>query len=419
MFLTQGPDSLTSKVRARLPDRLPQRLGIAVSGGGDSVALMHILHEIAQEEPVELFAATVDHGLRAEAAQEVEMVAGQAAVLGLHHDTLRWQGWGGTGNLQDQARQARYSLLTDWARRNDISAIALGHTADDQAETFLMRLGRAAGVTGLSAMPTVRDRDGIKLLRPMLGLKRDRLRLYLESISVQWAEDPSNQDVRFDRIKARQALAALEPLGITAESLTRVAENLAQAREALNQFAQVSAQKFARAEAGDVILDRAGFAALPTEIRRRLLVGVVSWIAGPGYPPRQSSLDLAMQAVVDGRAGAVGGCLLVPEGDNPRICREFKAVEGMTAVVGETWDARWILTGPEPEGTEVRALGEDGLTQLTDWRVTGRPRLALQSSPAVWRKDVLLAAPLAGFPNGWRADPAPQWPKFHASFLSH
>ncbi len=419
MFLTQGIYSLTSEIRAQLPERLPRRLGVAVSGGGDSVALMHLLHKIAQVDAVELFAATVDHGLRPDAAQEAEMVAGQAAALGLRHDTLRWQGWDGTGNLQDQARQARYALLEDWARHNDIPAIALGHTADDQAETVLMRLGRAAGVTGLSGMPSIRHREGIAMLRPMLKITRERLRHYMGDIDVRWAEDPSNQDVRYDRIKARQAMAALQPLGITAESLTRVAENLAQAREALDRFAQESAQQITYVEAGDVILNRAGFATLPEEIRRRLLIGAVSWITGPGYPPRQSGVDQAIHAVLNGQAGSIGGCLLVPQRDNVRICREFKAVQGLTAPVGAKWDERWILTGPEPDGAEVRALGEDGIAMLPDWRVTGRPRLALQASPAVWQGDELLAAPLAGLPNGWRADPAPDWPEFHASLLSH
>lgn len=419
MYLSEQAASLRSELRARLPDQLPKRLGVAVSGGGDSVALMHLLHEIAQSEETEIFAATVDHGLRPASAQEAETVAAQAARLGISHETRRWQGWDGAGNLQDQARQARYALLTDWARDNGIGAIALGHTADDQAETVLMRLGRAAGVTGLSAMPPAHHRDEIEILRPMLGITRQQLRDYLAEIGVSWVEDPSNHDTRFDRIKARQALDGLKPLGISAETLSRVAENLAQARDALAMYTQESARKVAFAEAGDVLLDRAGFAALPAEIRRRLVVGCIGWIAGPGYPPRQSAVDQAISALETGQAGAVGGCLLIPQSEKTRICREFKAVEEVTAAIGQRWDGRWVLTGPETKGTEVRALGEKGLLLLPDWRSTGRPRLALQSSPALWQGDNVLSAPLAGLANGWRAKLAPEWPEFHASFLSH
>ena len=337
----------------------------------------------------------------------------------MRHETLHWTGWDGTGNLQDQARRARYALLTDWAHRNQISAIALGHTADDQAETVLMRLGRAAGVTGLSAMPFTRRQSGIDMLRPMLGITRQRLRDYLTGIGASWIEDPSNQDTRFDRIKAREALRTLAPMGITAESLSRVAENVAKANDALAVFTQDSARKVAASDSGDIQLDPAGFAALPDEIRRRLLVGAICWIAGPGYPPRQSSVDQALDALQKGQGASIGGCLVVPDGTKAWICREFNAVEAETAAIGAVWDNRWILTGPDTTGAEVRALGESGLLSLPDWRETGRPRLAVKSSPSVWQEDKLLAAPLAGFPNGWRAEPAPDWPEFHASVLSH
>ncbi len=231
--MTENAEELRAEIRARLPKTLPSRLGVAVSGGGDSAALLLMLNDIAQNEQVKLFAATVDHCLRPDSAVEAQEVSELAACLGITHQTLKWTGWAGQGNLQDQARQARYRLLTEWATHNAISAIALGHTADDQAETFLMRLGRAAGVTGLSGMPVERILDGVTMLRPMLGITRQALRGYLSSEGVGWIEDPSNQDLRFDRIKARQALSDLKGLGISASSLTRVAENLAQAREAL------------------------------------------------------------------------------------------------------------------------------------------------------------------------------------------
>jgi len=278
--LNDKAETLRSELRARLPEKLPPRLGVAVSGGGDSVALMHLLHQIAQREGLELYAATVNHGLRPEAATEAERVVEQAARLDIPHETLVWQGWDRSGNLQDQARQARYGLLTEWAHRNSIAAIALGHTADDQAETVLMRLGRAAGVTGLSGMPDTREYKGLTLLRPMLRVSRQALRDYLSEIGVDWIDDPSNHDLRFDRIKAREALASLDTLGISAKSLARVAENLAQAREALALYTQESAREVAVTDGGDICFSRNGFTALPNEIQRRLLVGCIAWIAG-------------------------------------------------------------------------------------------------------------------------------------------
>ncbi|WP_170326909.1 tRNA lysidine(34) synthetase TilS [Ruegeria arenilitoris] len=417
--MTDRADTLRSELRARLPDQLPPRLGVAVSGGGDSVALLHLLHEITQIEQTQLFAATVNHGLRPEAAAEADHVADLAARLGVPHETLLWQGWDGAGNLQDQARQARYRLLTDWARRNDIPAIALGHTADDQAETVLMRLGRAAGVSGLSGMPYARDQNGVTLLRPMLRITRQDLRDYLSRLGERWIEDPSNHDQKFDRIKAREALTGLGGLGISAQSLARVAENLAQAREALARYTQESARKFATIEGGDVCIDRNGFGLLPVEIQRRLVVGIIGWIAGQGYPPRGAAVDQAVTAVGAGQTLTLAGCLLIPHQDKTWFCRELNAVATETAAPQEVWDDRWVLTGPLTADAEVRALGEAGLPQVPEWRAMGKPRRALLSSPAVWSGENLLAAPLVDYSNGWKAEFASHRPEFYSSLLSH
>ncbi|MGI9367665.1 MAG: tRNA lysidine(34) synthetase TilS [Ruegeria sp.] len=417
--MTPDADKLRLEIRALLPQPNPRRLGVAVSGGGDSVALLYLLSGIAQEEGFEVVSATVDHGLRPEAASEAEFVAATAKGLGISHDILKWQGWDGAGNLQDQARQARYRLLTDWAKTHDIDAIALGHTADDQAETVLMRLSRASGVTGLSAMPATRVENGIQLLRPMLGITRARLREFLNSQGAEWIEDLSNQDTRFDRIKVRDAMKTLEPLGITAESLSRVAGNLTQAREALEVYTQESARKIVALDAADALIDPELFGVLPDEIARRLVVGIVGWISGTGYPPRQSAVDQVTLAIRDGKSAAISGCLLFRHNGKARFCRELNAVQGVVSRPGELWDRRWRLTGPASESDEIRALGEKGLLQVADWRASAQPRQSLLSSPSVWNKSELVAAPLAGFANGWRAELDTKAEEFYASFLSH
>ena len=142
-------------------------LGVAVSGGGDSVALLLMLATVARGRP--LAAVTVDHGLRPESGDEAAAVEALCAARGIPHATLRWNGWDGAGNLQDRARQARRTLIGAWARANGIGAVALGHTLDDQAETFLMRLARGSGVDGLSGMAPATRAEGVLWLRPLLG----------------------------------------------------------------------------------------------------------------------------------------------------------------------------------------------------------------------------------------------------------
>ena len=379
-------------------------LGVAVSGGGDSVALFLLLSDLAAVRGLRLHAVTVDHRLRPEAADEARSVAAMAARLGHPHDTLGWCGWDGAGNLQDAARRARYALMTDWARSRDIGKIALGHTADDQAETVLMRLGRAAGVDGLSGMKARREVDGIALLRPMLDLRRDDLRAYLTARGEGWADDPSNDDPAYDRIRVRQAMADLEPLGLTVPALAQVASNMADIRAALDHTVRQALRDHATITcSGDLLFDRAAFAALPVELRRRIALAALRWIAGPGYPPRGVALSGFLDRLAAGGAATLAGCHARAEGVVLRFCREAGAVAACRAAPGATWDGRWRLTGPDAAGAEVRALGPEGLARCDAWRDTGHPRLSLIATPALWRDDTLLAAPLAGGRNGWQA----------------
>jgi tRNA(Ile)-lysidine synthase len=260
-------DTLSTPVIRAIADHLlpypPQRLGVAVSGGSDSMALLHALHALSLDHGFDLHAVTVDHGLRAEAPAEAAMVADACAALGVSHDILRWSGPDATGNLQHQARNARYDLMAEWSDMRQLCVIALGHTQDDQAETVLLRLARGAGVDGLSAMRPRRTDRGVTWLRPLLNVRRERLRAFLTELDVAWADDPTNQDLKYDRIKARQALAALEPLGIHVSQLAQVASNMASARDALCWQTFLNSREITQVEVGAVVFDWKGFRLLP------------------------------------------------------------------------------------------------------------------------------------------------------------
>ena len=174
---TPGGPSPADHLAAFYREGFPARLGVAVSGGSDSLALLHLLHDRIRTG---LAAVTVDHRLRPESASEALHVARLCERLGVPHDVLQRTGWDGRGNLQDQARRSRTSLIADWARSCGIEAVALGHTADDQAETVLMRLARAAGVDGLSGMAPRHAQEGIEWHRPLLTCGREALREVLQ-----------------------------------------------------------------------------------------------------------------------------------------------------------------------------------------------------------------------------------------------
>ncbi|KDB05463.1 tRNA(Ile)-lysidine synthetase [Defluviimonas sp. 20V17] len=401
----------------------PARLGVAVSGGGDSLALLHLLHDWAAANGVALSAATVDHGLRAAAAAEAAMVADVCAGLGLPHAVLRWRGWEGRGNLPDAARRARYRLLGDWARGQGLAAVALGHTLDDQAETLLMRLARGSGVDGLSAMAARREAGGMVWLRPLLGVRRGTLRDLLRARGVGWAEDPSNDDPAFDRVKARRALAALAPLGIDAAGLAATAGRMATARAALAHAAHALAQDCVSIEAGDVVIDRPLFEAAPEETRLRLMAHALGFVGSAEYRPRLASLQAALGAALGGRRRTLAGCLIRPRARSLRITREYRAVATLETRPDVLWDGRWRLSGPDSNGLTLRALGPEGLARLPGWRDAGLPRDSLIAAPALWRGPELVAAPLACVdatsPQGWRLWPEKGRQDFLSALLSH
>lgn len=379
------------------PDR-PERAAVAVSGGSDSVALLHLMARAGWR----LDAVTVDHALRPESAGEARFVAGLCAGLGVPHHILRWEHGAVPGNLQDAARRARYRLIGDWARARGLAQVALGHTADDVAETFLMELARGAGIDGLSAMRPEWAAEGVTFRRPFLAIPRADLRGFLRRHGLAWIEDPSNADPRFQRVRARRALEALAPLGIGVDQVSGAAFRLASARAALAVAAGAAALRIGREAAGEAVLDRREFRLLPRETARRLLLGALLWVNSAPYPPRGAEIDRLLSAIGEGRSATLAGVRIRVSEAELRIGREAKAV-GPACGTGEIWDGRWRLDGPHARGLELRALGPAGLKHCDGWRETGASRAALIVSPSVWRGDRLVAAPLAGRAEGWKA----------------
>ena len=209
------------------------RLGLAVSGGPDSLAML-LLAQAAL--PGRSEAATVDHGLRAESADEAALVASVCAALGVPHAVLSVAV--AQGNIQSEARSARYGALSAWLAQRGLAALATGHHVDDQAETLLARLNRASGVAGLAG---VRPRGPVPggdapLLRPVLGWRRSALAGVVAAAGIAAVDDPSNRDPRFDRARLRQALAQAD--WIDPAAVAQSAAHLADADAALEWAAR-------------------------------------------------------------------------------------------------------------------------------------------------------------------------------------
>jgi tRNA(Ile)-lysidine synthase len=392
---------------ALLGPGFPPAVGLAVSGGGDSMAMLVLAHGWARRMGIALRVVTIDHGLRPEAAAEAETVAAECRALGHAHDTLRWQ-WDGAGNLQEAARMARRELIGAW--RGDLEHVMFAHTLDDQAETVLMRLVRGSGVEGLAAMAPCRcvpdPRGGWWLLRPLLAEGRADLRHYADTLRLPYADDPSNEDDRYDRVRMRKAMARL---GLDAADLARTAGRMARATEALRARAGAVAARVVTREVlngaptGDLLIDRDGFAAVERDTQMRLLADWLREVASAIHRPRAEALEALLDRVLGGAGGTLHGVDLTVTGAQIRMAREFAALSAAhaTARPGAHWDGRWRIGAGIARDLTIRALGPDGWAQRPDKAARSVPARAAYAWPALFAGDRLMACmPLGLGPAG-------------------
>ncbi len=277
------PDhALIERFRTDLDALIPprSRLGLAVSGGPDSLALLLLA---AAARPGEIEAATVDHGLRPESRSEADVVAGLCEKLGVPHSTLAIE-WDipPMSAIQEQARILRYGALAAWSRDLGLGAILTGHHLDDQAETMVMRLNRGSGVRGLAGMrpsaPLPGDPEQL-LLRPLLGWRRSELERICAMAGVPPAMDPSNDDEKFERVRVRRGLAGAEWLD--RQALATSASHCAEADEAIEWAAATEWDRSATARDGAVVYRPSG---APAEIVRRIVARAVEELGTEGQP---------------------------------------------------------------------------------------------------------------------------------------
>jgi tRNA(Ile)-lysidine synthase len=275
------------------------RLGIAVSGGPDSLALLLLA---AAAFPGGTAAATVDHGLRPEAADEAAFVAGLCAELGVPHRTLRVTVARGA-SVQARAREARYAALGRWAAEEGVGTILTGHHADDQAETLLMRLARGAGLSGLAGIRPRSTIGGLSVARPLLGWRRAELAGIVREAGLRPVDDPSNADEAHDRVRMRRHLA--EAAWLDPAALARSAGALAEAEAALDWAVARLAAERATEDGDALLLDPAG---LPAELLRRLVLLYLRRI-DPGATPRGEQVTALIGMLLAGGTATLGGVL--------------------------------------------------------------------------------------------------------------
>lgn len=329
-----GPQPAFEAALAALPPYLLEApIGVAVSGGGDSLALLILAHRWAARQGRTLFALTVDHGLRPEARAEAEAVAALCRQLGLAHETLRLEG---APPRQVSLRRGRHAALARAARQRGSRLLLTGHTADDQAETFLMRARQGSGWYGLAGMralslsPVWPEGQGVFIARPLLKARRGDLREFLKGAGLAWADDPSNENLVFERVRMRALLC-------NGMQQTETILHLIDRFHTLRMIEDAALWRWmtANVSATEGVIQVLSLGGLPPERAARAMGILIQIAAGREAPPRGESLARLVERIVsDGnfRGATLGGCQIRPRRGRLQLLPEARVpLPGMSA----------------------------------------------------------------------------------------
>lgn len=390
------------------------QLAVALSGGADSLALTVLLKGWLDNHGGSLLALTVDHGLRRGSAAEAAEVAALMRRLGIAHKILRWQGEKPAASRQAAARDARYGLLSRTCETRGVLHLCLAHHLEDQAETFLLRLGRGSGLDGLSAMAPVTETASLRLLRPLLTVPKDRLIDCLEARKLAWIEDPSNLDMGYARARLRHLLPEMAREGLTPGRLSAAARHLGRARTALEVDVATVLARAARPDpAGFVEIAPATLAEAPREVSLRALARCLMTVGGGHYTPRLDRLERLHSKLSGGldRGATLAGCRILARGGRWLLVREAGRSLPAALEPGKRlhWDGRFELglarqRGKPAGNLTISALGTAGWRRLMDKLPTGKINFAKQlpiavraALPAISDQEGLAAVPPLGY----------------------
>jgi tRNA(Ile)-lysidine synthase len=405
-FPALGADEFAALAATFAPFGEKYRFAIAVSGGPDSMALAFCLHRWSRERGFISRALIVDHGLRPESAVEAETVRQRLTALGLDAEILRWEHDAVVTRLHTTARKARYRLLADACKRHSISDLWLAHQMEDQAETIVMRLAKGSGIDGLAGMSGASTFDGVRLLRPFLGVPKARLIATCDTAGLAYVEDASNRSEKFARGRLRRILPFLAEEGLTLERLIDLGARASEAKEALEHYTQELLHRSAsRDEAGAARLALDALREAPRAIAARALARALQAVHVEDYAPEHGSLMTLLDALRAGGempARTLHGCLISKTPVQATILRETSHITDAPLIrPGESvlWDGRWQVTLAKEavDSYTIKPLGSpshetlDALAPGLRKRVPqGRVRAGL---PALWQGEKLMLIP--------------------------
>lgn len=390
-------------------------LAIGVSGGADSVALLLLADVWARTHGGQVVGLTVDHGLRIGSSAEAQWVADTLGRRGIEHHILPWQGTKPVSGIQEKARNARRTLLLDWCRDHGVLHLCLAHHANDQIETYLMRMARMSvpgggGAVGLAGMSQVREYTHARIVRPLLSFGKDRLEATLRSLGQDWLCDPSNDKEQFERVRVRSAVSELAADDRGVSAMAEAVVEQGRTRRDLEELgARTLASCAALYPAGYARFDPRTLHANGDVAARYALSRLIMAIGGRRYPVAREKLERARQSLSPLSRGGVknrltvGDCLISKTDNGVLITREERNLPFRQAVPGRRWlhwDSRFRVSFGTDDSvselpTEIGALGRRGWDQLVqarpDLRQHAVPLSARYSLPTLFHDDEIVA----------------------------
>jgi tRNA(Ile)-lysidine synthase len=382
----------------------PPRFAVACSGGPDSIALAFLLQDWVSPRGGTLHAITIDHQLRAESGVEASQVKQWCAEKSISHTTLVWKKDSALHSaIHQQARKARYELLRHACAKHNIDVLFLGHHADDQAETVLMRFLKGSGIDGLAGMPRTRLTNGLTLVRPLLPVPKLWLEHTCEARGWNFVRDPSNDSPAYLRGRLRKLAAPLAHEGLSTATLFDTARSAGMARSTLEILTNDWLRRHAIIHPmGMVQCDRNAWKNLDADMQHRTLTRILLCMSGADYPPKTASLDVLTHSLRDKETlhHTLCGCHIIAQSGSIKFYRELAAVAPRQCAHPDMlWDNRFKLVIDASllnKKLDIAPLGDisrDALEKMGAKQVADCAALHRASLPALYSDNQLHSIP--------------------------
>ncbi len=286
---------------------------VAVSGGPDSLALSFLAKIYSIKKCVDVKYFIVDHRLRKNSTSEAKYVQKRLKDFSIKLNILTWNGTKPKNNIQSIAREKRYKLLTDAAKKHKIKNILLGHHLDDLYENFFIRILRGSGLKGLISLDTVTNKDQVNLVRPLIKINKKKLIYISNNIFGTYIKDPSNEDEKFKRVKIRNFLEQLSLEGFDRKKFFLTIKNLKFANENIEFYIKKNFEdNVTILSQKNIIILKENFFHQSSEVIFRSLTEVIKIVGKKYYPVRGKKIDKLVELISNKSSFKVtlGGCVI-------------------------------------------------------------------------------------------------------------